>query len=237
MPSIPSIVVPVLVLVGAWWLLRSPAMALETPEYEVARRFDDAELRTYAPNIVAETEVVGTREAAASEGFRRLAGYIFGGNRGRARVEMTAPVTMGGGQRIAMTAPVTMEGGQRIAMTAPVALATTAEGSWRVQFTMPRTWTLDTLPVPDDARVVLRAVPSRWMLVRRYQGGWSEARRAEEEARVESARAREGLTALGAPVWARFDPPWKPGFLKHNEVWIEVAAPITAPAQISPANL
>lgn len=214
-------------------------MALETPDYEVERRFDDAELRKYAPSIVAETEVRGTREEAASEGFRRLAGYIFGGNRGRARVEMTAPVTMEGGQRIAMTAPVTMEdgqriamtapvtmeGGQRIAMTAPVALAPDVAGGWRVQFTMPRAWTLDTLPVPDDARVVLRAVPSRWMLVRRYQGGWSEARRAEEEAQLESARAREGLTALGAPVWARFDPPWKPGFLKHNEVWIEVAAP------------
>jgi hypothetical protein len=65
------------------------------------------------------------------------------------------------------------------------------------------------------------------MLVRRYRGGWSEARRAEEEARLEGARLREGLTALSAPVWARFDPPWKPGFLKHNEVWIEVAAPPT----------
>ena len=186
-------------------------MALETPDYVVERRFEDAELRKYAPSIVAETEVVGTREEAASEGFRRLAGYIFGGNQRQARVEMTAPVTM--------------ERGQRIAMTAPVALAPDVAGGWRVQFTMPRAWTLETLPVPDDARVVVRAVPSRWMLVRRYQGGWSEARRAEEEARLESARAREGFTALSAPVWARFDPPWKPGFLKHNEVWIEVASP------------
>lgn len=186
-------------------------MALETPDYEVERRFEDAELRKYAPVIVAETEVRGTREQAASEGFRRLAGYIFGGNQRQARV--------------AMTAPVTMEGGQRISMTAPVALAPDVAGGWRVQFTMPRAWTLETLPVPDDARVTLRAVPARWMLVRRYRGGWSEARRAEEEARLENARAREGLTALSAPVWARFDPPWKPGFLKHNEVWIEVAAP------------
>ncbi len=186
-------------------------MALETPDYEVERRFEDAELRKYAPSIVAETEVVGTREEAAREGFRRLAGYIFGGNQRQARV--------------AMTAPVTVERGQRIAMTAPVALAPDVAGAWRVQFTMPRAWTLATLPVPNDARVVVRAVPARWMLVRRYRGGWSEARRAEEESRLESARAREGLTALSAPVWARFDPPWKPGFLKHNEVWIEVAAP------------
>jgi len=31
-----------------------------------------------------------------------------------------------------------------------------------------------------------------------------------------------GLTPVGETYYARFDPPWKPGFLRHNEALVEV---------------
>lgn len=184
-------------------------MATETPAYVIVRAWEDAELRRYGSTVVAETRVEGPREAAGTEGFRRLAGYIFGGNRARASIAMTAPV----GQ-----APA----GERIAMTAPVGQAP-ADGAWVVSFTMPARWTLDTLPIPDDPRVTLREVPGSLVLARRYSGTWSEARWAQEAAALDAVRAREGLRAIGEAVWARYDPPWTPWFLRRNEVLLPVA--------------
>lgn len=64
----------------------------EEPHYDVVEQVGDAELRAYAPRLAAETVVPGGAEAARGEGFRRLAGYIFGGNAGGSRIAMTAPV-------------------------------------------------------------------------------------------------------------------------------------------------
>lgn len=38
-----------------------------------------------------------------------------------------------------------------------------------------------------------------------------------------AAVRRAGLEPVGGVYFARFDPPWKPGFLKHNEALVAVA--------------
>lgn len=186
-------------------------MALEEPQHEVISRWDDVELRRYAPSLVAETRVTGSRDTAATEGFRRLARFIFGSNR--------PP----GGVAVAAAEP------QTIAMTAPVAQAPASENdrdgeAWTVQFTMPSAWTLETLPVPADARVTILAVPERLVLALRYRGSWSDARREAHEAELLATAKREGLRIVGPLTWARYDPPWMPWFLKRNEVWVAVAS-------------
>jgi len=183
--------------------------ATEQPRYTVVDRVGSVEVRRYDGRIAAEAHVAGDEERARNEGFRLVAGYIFGGNRSRASIAMTAPVAQ---------APA----GERIAMTAPVAQAP-ADGAWMVQFTMPSGWTLDTLPVPSDPRVTLRPVPGGLVLARRYRGTWSEARFAEEAAALDAVRAREGLSARGAPTCARYDPPWTLPFLRRNEVLLAIA--------------
>jgi hypothetical protein len=81
-------------------------MAYEQPRFEVTKRFSDFELRDYQPYVIAETEVEASHAGAGNEGFRRLAGYIFGKNKGARKIAMTAPVTEARATRIAMTAPV-----------------------------------------------------------------------------------------------------------------------------------
>jgi len=184
-------------------------MATEKPAHEVVGRYADFEVRVYAPRVVAETEVALSRGEAGDEGFRRLAGYIFGKNRGE--------------RRIAMTAPVAQSAGTRIAMTAPVAQAAGAPGSFVLQFTMPASFTLSTLPEPLDPRVILREEPARRVAAWRYSGTWSESRYEEQLARFRAALAREALVVTGEPTWARYDPPWIPWFLRTNEIWLELA--------------
>src|SRR5512143_3703045 len=84
----------------------SPAMAIDEPGYTVVRTDDAFEVRRYEPYIVAETVVDAAAEDAGNQGFRILAGYIFGQNQGARKIEMTAPVTQAP-TTIAMTAPVT----------------------------------------------------------------------------------------------------------------------------------
>lgn len=186
----------------------SPAMAIEEPKFAVVKSFDDFEIRRYEPTIVAQTVVQAGLEDAGDEAFRILAGYIFGKNRGERKIAMTAPVAQ---------TPA------KIAMTAPVA-QTSAAGGMVVQFTMPSEWTLDTLPEPVDPRVELKSLPGRTVAVIRYSGFWSEARYNEQLARLKAALEREGIRWQGEPVWARYNPPITPWFLRRNEIWLDVAA-------------
>ncbi|MGK7867777.1 SOUL family heme-binding protein [Falsiroseomonas sp. E2-1-a20] len=64
----------------------------EEPPFEVLDRARGLEIRRYAVRLAAETEVPADETASRSEGFSRLARYIFGGNQARARIAMTAPV-------------------------------------------------------------------------------------------------------------------------------------------------
>ena len=110
----------------------------EEPRYTSEKVTHGLEIRNYGPRIAAETTVFGDEDKALSDGFRRLAGYIFGGNHGNAK--------------IAMTAPVARQSGQKIAMTAPVSKTSGADGGSVVRFFMPAGWTMDTLPAAQRRR-------------------------------------------------------------------------------------
>ncbi|HZY50668.1 MAG TPA: heme-binding protein [Devosia sp.] len=184
-------------------------MAVEEPKYTALVSDGACELRRYAPVIVAEVRVTGEMQAATNAGFRLLAGYIFGGNDARKSVAMTAPVTLAAstGTKIAMTAPVTLAG---------------REGDWIVQFTMPRQWSLETLPVPNDPRVRLRPVPEMLMAVLKFSGLTSPPRVARKSAELAAWAAERDLEISGTPSLARYDPPWTPWFMRRNEVMVQV---------------
>jgi SOUL heme-binding protein len=187
-------------------------MAIEKPKYRVVQELQGIEVREYAPYLVAETEVTGTREEAGNAGFRRLASYIFGKNRGE--------------KKIAMTAPVTQQKGARIAMAAPVAQQERPDrgpSTWVIQFMVPSEYTRDNLPEPLDPAIRFHEVPARRVAVLRYSGTWSERRYLEKLAELRAAMERKGLRGVGEPVWARYDPPFMPWFLRTNEILIELA--------------
>ena len=80
---------------------------VEQPDYKVEKQDGSIEIRSYGPMIAAEAVVEGERKPAINEGFRLIAGYIFGKNEPQAKIAMTAPVEQQKSQKIAMTAPVT----------------------------------------------------------------------------------------------------------------------------------
>lgn len=107
----------------------------------------------------------------------------------------------------------------KIAMTAPVTQGASA-GAYVIQFAMPAEWTLETLPEPIDPNAMLRSVPARMLAVSGYSGTWSQGRYHERMKKLQDALEKACLGWHGEPVWARFDPHWKPRFLRRNEIWL-----------------
>ncbi len=187
-------------------------MATEQVPYTVERTLESGvEIRRYGDTVIAETVIeAGSYGDAGNEGFRRLAGYIFGDNRGEQKIAMTAPVAM---------AP---DPGEKIAMTAPVAAQRDSSGGWRVAFYMPAEYTLETLPQPLDPRVTLRVVPGRLVAALRFSGRGTAEQFAEHTAELTQALADAGIESVGAPWTARYNAPWVLPLLRRNEAMIEV---------------
>lgn len=180
---------------------------VEQAQYTVLKKERDYEVREYKARIVAETTVEGTYDESLNKGFTIIAGYIFGGNTAQ--------------QNIAMTAPVTEQLSEKVAMTAPVIAS--LEGSSRIiSFVMPSSSTLETLPVPNDVRVVLKELPSQKMAVIRFSWFRSEARvQLMQKALLESL-TRDGIQIVGVPSYAGYNAPWTPPWMNRNEVMVEI---------------
>ena len=197
-----------LVVAAARWQL--DRMFAHEPRYTVERRIGELEIRRYAPRVEARTVIADSDFDRAREvGFRRLAAYIFGANRGREELEMTTPVRLSGGETLAMTTPVTLRdrGG----------------GAYVMSFVMPPGRTLADLPTPQDDRIELLEVPARRVAVLRFRGRYDERTVGPHRAKLADLVAREDLPATSTPTFAGFDPPWVLGPLRRNEVWVELA--------------
>lgn len=183
-------------------------LAIEEPAYRTVERDGRFELREYDAYVVAETLVEGEFDSVGNEGFRRLFSYIDGGNGGARSIPMTAPVQQ-------------TRAGQEIAMTAPVEQSR-AGSRWRIAFVLPAGMALAEAPVPDDPRITLVQVPARRVASVRYSGTWSQANYAEHLEELQRWIAARALVAAGEPVWARYNPPMMPWFLRRNEILLEV---------------
>ena len=206
--SIRIIFAAVVIIIGA-----TDAMAIEEATYNVLTRDNKFEIRDYSPHILAETVVEGEFKKVGNQAFRRLFRYISGENRSRAKMAMTAPVSQEPiGEKIKMTAPV---GQQRV------------QESWAVSFMIPASYTLETLPEPEDPKVTLRQVPARRIAAVRYSGFWNKKAYLRHKLELESWIHERGLTIVGDPVWARYNPPFTLWFLRRNEILIPVEAGVS----------
>lgn len=194
--------------------LKGSLMAIEEPAYQVIQKNEIYEVRTYAPFIVAQTEVSGNFDAAGNKAFRILFNYISGENQQRENIQMTAPVIQ----------KKSNANGIKIDMTAPV-IQQMDENKTEVSiysFVMPDSFTLATLPEPLDKRVTLKQIPPRTVAVLEYSGSWSEKRYKEKESILLKALADDGINIIGKPEFARYNSPFSLWFLRRNEILIQI---------------
>ena len=206
-------------ILGVWLIGGCVTGRIEEPKYNVVARHDDMEVRAYAPRLLAETVVDGSFEQAPSEGFRRIAGFIFGKNKPGKEVAMTAPVEVIPNYRETKSNETDSA---KIAMTAPVTQQASASGKWTITFTMPASYTMESLPKPVDDRVTVRQLQPMKYVALRFGGFNTRSNVDESIARLRKLAAAQGFKLRGEPVYARYNPPWTPWFWRRNEILIEV---------------
>lgn len=193
-------------IAGSYLVIRN----LEEPSYSVLEKRKGYEIRQYDPYIIAETKVTGSYGDALNEGFRVIADYIFGNNTAKTSIAMTAPVLENTSESISMTVPV----------------INTAENEQTriISFVLPSKYTLETLPTPNNPRVILTAVPTRTVAVLRFNWYATEERVARKQALLEKQIANDGFVVSGAVQVAQYNPPFSMPLIRRNEIIIPISS-------------
>ena len=113
----------------------------------------------------------------------------------------------------------------RIAMTAPVVQEQLHTDSWVVSFVMPADMKLDSMPLPKNRSVTLRTITEHTAAALVFRGVTTEHMVRVRENQLRQTLQNHNIPITGPMRIARFDPPWKPGFMRHNEVIVPVALP------------
>jgi hypothetical protein len=205
-------IVLAVVVIGAAIVATQWSMAdVAEPDYTVVRDDDPYEVRRYEPMIVASVEVTGSRWGAASDGFGKLADYIFGAN---------VPAEAAGRGTALVEKPG--RDGTKIDMTAPVLQKPRGERRWTVSFVMPESFTMDSLPRPKSDAITLEKRPAETVAVLKFSGLPTGRRLDARTAALRMWMDRHGLEPANGTRYAFYDPPWTLPFLRRNEIIVPV---------------
>jgi len=92
-----------------------------------------------------------------------------------------------------------------------------------IRFFMPSRHSLESLPVPEDPRVKLRALPAQVFAVRRFSGRWTANNFGEQRRALLEGLSRMNLEAAGPVIDACYNPPFTVPFMRRNEVMVPVS--------------
>jgi len=169
---------------------------IEQPKFASVLKDGAFEVRDYPELLVAEVSTTGSRNDAVRQGFRPLASYIFAKERAGASISMTAPVTQ------------TPNGD---------------ETNWVVRFVMPSKYTAQTLPKPEGSVVQIVSMPAQRRAAIQFSGVVTDELIAVNELALREWMKRQGLSATGSKTYAYYNDPLTPGFLRRNEVMLDIA--------------
>ena len=172
-----------------------PAMSYEEPEYKVVKKTDVYEIRQYKKRTVAQI-IYGEEDS----GFRVLFDYILGSNKSSKEVEMTIPVTQS--KEIDMTVPVTQS---------------TNDGEKSMRFFLPKQYSKQNAPEPNDERVKIIDLPEEYLAVISYSGSASDSNFVDHHEELKAALEKDGMVIKGPPIKATYNSPFTPPFLRRNE--------------------
>jgi hypothetical protein len=212
-------------LLGAGCSVVGVRSGTEEPAYQLLERLpsdgaDRIEIRRYGERAVISTLVDGPEEASRSDGFRRLAAYIFGANRERASIAMTVPVEQ------AAAPPA-----GPLAATGPIAESPGPDGRWRISFFAPAAYAAQALPPPEDGAVERVALPAQTYAVLTFSGSRSAESVAGKRGALLAALDHSSWRAAGETAAWFYDPPWTLPMFRRNEVAIPVVSEVrSAPA-------
>lgn len=178
-----------------------PAWAeIEQPNYKVILEKDIFAIRDYTSVMAVETEVFSSRREAAGDAFRRLFRYISGENEDNLEISMTSPV----------------------AQTLANQNDDDPAERWMVRFFLPRNMAEENIPLPSEKGVTVSKLKAQRFASVSFRGSQSDKKIEENTAKLEAFIAQNGYEVSGRPIYAFYDPPFIPWFLRDNEILLPV---------------
>ena len=152
---------------------------IETPKYKVIKTYDEVEVRLYPKMVVAKTNLADKSfDNQGSNGFRTIAGYIFGGNEKNEKIAMTAPVVMNMGDSASM------------------------------YFVMPKSYDKSELPTPNSKNVQIVEVAEKTLAVISYGGFSSDEKIEKHRKQLEVILKKNKIQTKGAYMYMGYNAPW-----------------------------
>ena len=188
----------ILIFIGLVIVL--PAWAnYEQPNFEVVLEEGRLAIRDYPSVMVIETRVSASRSDAAGYAFRRLFKYISGENEAGLKIPMTAPVAQ------------TMANGR-----------VKSSDYWAVRFFLPNNLSEEDIPRPLESKVLVAKLKAQRYATVSFKGTQTDKKIKENMVKLESFLISQGYEVSGSPVYAFYDPPFIPWFLRDNEILLPV---------------
>ena len=170
-----------------------PTNKTEEQKYSLIRKYKDFEIRFYPSATIATINSdAKTYKDLSGPGFRKLAGYIFGGNEAEKKISMTSPVHMDINDSVST-----------------------------MSFVMPSAYTKENLPKPNDPDVQIKNTADEYVAVIRFGGYASDEDLKFYSEKLEKLLKENGITSLGNYRFLGYNPPFQ-FIGRRNEIIVSV---------------
>jgi hypothetical protein len=165
----------------------------EEQNYTVIQKDNDFEIRFYPSTTIAKiNSSAKTYKELSGPGFRKLAGYIFGGNDENKSISMTAPVHMNINDSISS-----------------------------MSFVMPSTYSQENLPKPNDSNIMIEKTPDEYAAVLQFSGFASDEDLKLYSEKLLKILSEKGIKSYGNARYLGYNPPYQL-LKRRNEIIISV---------------
>ena len=165
----------------------------ETQRYKVIKSEKDFEIRLYPPATMATISMnAKTYKELSSSGFRKLASFIFGGNKDKKSIAMTTPVHMDINDKQS-----------------------------NMSFVMPANYTKDNLPKPDDSSVNIKTTTEEYVAAIRFGGYANDEEIKKYAEKLEAALKASGIEYSGNFRFLGYNAPYQ-FLGRKNEIIVSV---------------
>ncbi len=186
-----SIAIAIMVLFQSFTIMSTNKS--EEQKYTVILNDDDFEIRFYPSATIATINSnAKTYKELSGPGFRKLAGYIFGGNETNTSISMTSPVHMDINDSVST-----------------------------MSFVMPSSYNQETLPKPNNPNVIIQETTAEHVAVIRFGGFASDKDLIYYSEKLQGILKDKGITSYGHARFLGYNPPFQL-VNRRNEIIISI---------------
>jgi hypothetical protein len=165
---------------------------IEKYPYKVVKNYDDFEVRIYEASLFTSVKLSNkTYKETSSQGFSILAGYIFGGNNKNEKIAMTSPVAM------------------------------TIDDATTMMFLVPKKYTKETLPKPDNGNIEFTEMPAKKVAAISFSGWANDDKIKGYKEKLMAALDKNGIKYTNNFYFLGYNAPFEL-LNRKNEVIVEL---------------